>query len=77
MAICNAGGCLRCGDGKALRCLMLTLELEPMLSGQRLTADEDYFVGMGRDSTLPRQHQYERYETKKRSIGKSATQPVV
>jgi hypothetical protein len=56
---------------------MLTLELEPMLSGQRLTADEDYFVGMGRDSTLPRQHQYERYETKKRSIGKSATQPVV
>jgi hypothetical protein len=52
----NPGGCLRLGDGKALRCLMLTLEFESALSRQKLAADEDYFVGKGSESTVPKQH---------------------
>jgi hypothetical protein len=39
-----------------MRCLMLTLEIESASSRLMFTADEDYFVGKGNDSTLPRQH---------------------
>jgi hypothetical protein len=39
-----------------MRCLMLTLEIESASSRLMFTADEDYFVGKGNDSTLPSQH---------------------